>query len=155
MPPPRLNARETAVVRCPRDALLNHGGVSRRSFATCSLWRRADSPPQLTRPANSHRRLKRTWPAVSKESRQLREVCRTDARSGWLLDSEVVFAAARLRFRAIPTSAPDILSRCRANQYKLDRPHGPFDVFHQVDWTRNIRRSRPVILVYPTEAAKD
>ena len=30
MPPTRRNARETAVVRCLRDALLSHGGVSRR-----------------------------------------------------------------------------------------------------------------------------
>ena len=85
----------------------------------------------------------------------LNEACQTDVSSVWLLDSEVVFPAASLRFRAIPTAAPDILSPCRAIQYKIDRPRGPFDVFHQVDWTRNIRRSRHVILSYPTEAAKD
>ena len=35
---------------------------------------------------------------------------------------------------------------CRAIQYEIDGPRVPFNVLYQVEWTRNIRRSRHVIL---------
>ena len=35
-------------------------------------------------------------------------------------------------------------------QDEIDGSQGTFDVFHHVDWTRSIRRSRHVVLSYPT-----